>query len=193
MLSYSQCCYLFPLSTMELNALSRWESIGKDLYARGKLGSEIERIKQFSKMLSASRKKQRHSPSSSSRAQPAQLEEQQQQAVKGSSAPHHESKLSGITESKDESEAGVDVDGDESLNDVSPLPLLDAIEAAEAAAANKQEERMQDEIEEKELDSIPPTHARVSDMHATRNIALTAPTLQHESSDRSEVCRGTSS
>ena len=143
---------------MELNALTRWESIGKDLYARGKLGSEIERIKQFSKMLSAARKKHR--------------QQQQQRGKEASSAvaardeneEAEQSRLSGIAESKEEEE---EAEGEEALNDVSPLPLLDAIEAAELAAANKQEERMQDQIEEEELDSIPPTHARVSTVHNT--------------------------
>ena len=157
---------------MELNALTRWESIGKDLYARGKLGSEIERIKQFSKMLSAARKKQRQSGSSGgsghSRTHSAQQPDDEPQQVSGlvSASRAEDSRLGGIAESaEDEGEAVDEADGDEQLNDVSPLPLLDAIEAAEAEAANKQqdkEERMQDDIEEKELDSIPPTHARVS-------------------------------
>lgn len=159
---------------MELNALTRWESIGKDLYARGKLGSEIERIKQFSKMLSAARKKQRQSGRAEQRSSQQPME-QQPDRERGQL---DESKLSDIVESKDESEN--EVDGDEHLNDVSPLPLLDAIEAAEARAANVQEERMQDEIEEKELDSIPPTHARVSTLQ-TLYTALAASTTLSQS------------
>ena len=141
---------------MELNALTRWESIGKDLYARGKLGSEIERIKQFSKMLSAARKRKRRSVSTSVERPPTE-----------------QTGLGGIAESKEEEEGDVDVEGDDSLTDVSPLPLLDAIEAAEALAVKAQEaqeERMQDELEQKELDTIPPTHRRVTpaSKHSTR-------------------------
>ena len=143
---------------MELSALTRWESIGKDLYARGKLGSEIERIKQFSKMLSAARRKhrQRHSGGAGT----------VQTAT-------HSSPLSGIAESKAEGEGDDAAEGDEAddeqLTDVSPLPLLDAIEASESLSldqqhqqlSDRQEEKIQDEIEAQELDSIPPTHLRV--------------------------------
>ncbi|MDR3572119.1 MAG: hypothetical protein P4L81_08130, partial [Candidatus Pacebacteria bacterium] len=40
---------------MELNALTRWESIGKDLYKSGAVGRDIQRLKARSKLVDAHR------------------------------------------------------------------------------------------------------------------------------------------
>jgi hypothetical protein len=46
---------------MELNALTRWESIGLDLYKRGQLGDELDRLAKYSKYNTAVNKKKQFS------------------------------------------------------------------------------------------------------------------------------------
>ena len=157
---------------MELNALTRWESIGKDLYAKGQLGHEIERIKQFSQMLSAARKRHRHSSS------PRRSEEEEKSPIPpftvqlapadgGPTIP-----LGGIIESEAERDAhdsSLDEDegGHRAFSATSSLPLLYPLSDA------KEEERIQDDLEKKELDEIPITHARVSP--STHTLSLRIP------------------
>ena len=150
---------------MELNALTRWESIGKDLYAKGQLGHEIERIKQFSHMLSAARKQHRAAKRRQQQHDDDEEEEKETPYTVRVHSPRHagDAKLTGIQE-EDAADSPVlpltadDDGGHRTFSATSSLPLLYPL----ALASAKEEEHIQDELEKKELDEIPLHHARVS-------------------------------
>ena len=155
----------FSFSPMEVNALTRWESIGKDLYAKGQLGHEIERIKEFSQMLSAARKRHRQSTSPLKDAEGEEKSPKPTFTVQlapadgGPPIP-----LGGIIEDdaeRDRTDGSLDEDegGHRAFSATSSLPLLYPLSALKDA---KEEERIQDDLEKKELDEIPIIHARVS-------------------------------
>ena len=148
---------------MELNALTRWESIGKDLYAKGQLGQEIERIKHFSHLLAAARKQHRQAKKQRRSEGEDEPEEKTPYSVHVD-ASDPPAQLSGIAEEREpvdeEQSLAVDVTEDDgghrAFSATSSLPLL------YPEASSREEERIQDELEKKELDEIPVQHARVS-------------------------------
>lgn len=116
---------------MELSALTRWESLGKDLYAKGQLGHEIERIKQFSRLLSVARKRNRQQQ------QQQQLEQQQQTSS---------SALNGIAEEDVSPTHAVDSPSDD--DDDHHNLVLYRIESDPSLNEKPEEEKIQDEMEQ---------------------------------------------
>ena len=164
---------------MELNVLSRWESLGKQLYQRGELGREIERLVSISKAAA----KHRRSPSPQllppigpsknlNSTKPIQIHQTQ---TDGGTKPTTSTVSSGQS-----SHFQVSPEQLSALHDLSVLPLpqhssqsssapspssssssFSSTSSSSSSSSSAEREQIQDELERDTLSLLPSTHQQV--------------------------------